>query len=103
MQMVKDDPRPCRLVLPDRHRRILEAGIRRTHCPQAIAVRARVVLAAAGGTGMSEVGREVGCSRELARRWRDRFARGQAEWGTAAGEWDDPTLADKVVSLLEDR
>ena len=101
--MVKDDPAACQLVLPDRQKVILERVVRRTHCPQAIALRARVVLAAAAGTGMSRVGREVGCSRELARRWRDRFARAQAEWGTAADEWDEETLADKVVGLLEDR
>jgi putative transposase len=101
--MVPDDPGACQLVLPDRQRRILEAVVRRTHCPQAIAQRARVVLAASEGKGMSEIGREVGCSRELARRWRDRFARAQANWGTAAGEWDEDTLTDKVVSLLEDR
>lgn len=101
--MVKDDPGVCQLVLPDRQKRILERVVRRTHCPQAIALRARVVLSAAEGKGMSQVAREVGCSRELARRWRDRFAGTQVQWGTAANEWDDDTLADKVVSLLEDQ
>jgi putative transposase len=101
--MVKEGPRTCRLVLPDSQRRVLEAVVRRTLCPQAIAVRARVVLAAVQGTGMSQVGREVGCSRELARRWRDRFAQAQADWGAAAGTWDEVTLTGKVVSLLEDR
>lgn len=101
--MVTDDPRACQLVLPDRQRRILEVVVRRTHCPQVIALRARVVLAAARGTGMSMVGREMSCSRELARRWRDRFAQAQAGWGSAAETWDDETLTDKVVSLLEDR
>jgi putative transposase len=103
MSMVKDDPHTCQLVLPDSQRRVLEAVVRRTLCPQAIAVRARVVLAAAEGSGMSEIARQVGCSRELARRWRDRFAQAQVDWGTAAETWDADTLTDKVVSLLEDR
>ena len=101
--MVTDDPRTGQLILPDRQRRILESLVRRTHCPQAIALRARVVLAAAGGLGMSGVGRRVGCSRELARRWRDRVAAAQAQWGEAAGGWDDDTLTDKLVDVLEDR
>ena len=101
--MVTDDPRTGQLILPDRQRRILESLVRRTHCPQAIALRARVVLAAAGGLGMSGVGRRVGCSRELARRWRDRVAAAQAQWGEAAGGWDDDTRTGKLVALLEDR
>jgi len=101
--MVKDGGCTGQLVLSEGQRRVLEAVVRRTHCPQAIAVRARVVLAAARGLGMSEVGREAGCSRELARRWRDRFAVAQAGWGAAAETWDEDTLTDKVVTLLEDR
>jgi transposase-like protein len=101
--MVKDDPGVCQLVLPDRQKRILERVVRRTHCPQAIALRARVVLSAAEGRGMSQVAREVGCSRELARRWRDRFAGTQVQWGTAAEcgrpvtHWTPRELADEAV------
>src|SRR5882724_10007527 len=101
--MVTDDPRTRQLALPERQRRILEALARRTHCPQAVALRARVLLAADEGLGMSDVGRRLGCSRELARRWRDRFAAARADWGSSAGEWDAETLTDKVVGLLEDR
>jgi putative transposase len=101
--MVTDDPLTCQLALPESQRRVLEALVRRTHCPQAVALRARVVLAAAEGLGMSAVARRVGCSRELARRWRDRVAEAQAQWGEAAGEWDEDTLTDKLVDLLEDR
>jgi putative transposase len=94
---------PVPLVLSEAQRRILESLVRRTLCPQAIALRAKVVLSAGGGRGMTEVGRELGCSRELARRWRDRFAAAVAGWGEAAGEWDADTLTDKVVGVLEDR
>src|SRR5947208_16761046 len=102
--MVTDDPRrSTRLILPGRQRRVLETLVRRTHCPQAIAQRARVVLAAADGLGMADAGRRVGCSREVARRWRDRVIAARAAWGAAADEWDEATLAGKLVGLLEDR
>jgi putative transposase len=101
--MVTDDPDTFRLVLSANQRRILESLVRRSRCPQAIALRARVVLAADQGQGMTEIGREVGCSRELARRWRDRFADAQLRWGKSAATWTDDVLADKIVELLEDR
>jgi putative transposase len=101
--MVTDDPDTRQLVLSANQCCILESLVRRTHCPQAIALRARVVLAAAQGAGMTQIGRELGCSRELARRWRDRFADAQACWGESAAQWADEVLADKIVELLEDR
>lgn len=100
--MVTDDSRTRHFTLPDNQRRILEALVRRTHCPQAIAVRAKIVLAADDGLGMTQIGRNLGCSRELARRWRDRFAEGQARWGASADPWDFDALTDKVIELLQD-
>jgi putative transposase len=101
--MVKDGPHARQILLPENQRRILEAMVRQTHCPQAIALRARIILAADEGVGMSQIGRNLGCSRDLARRWRDRFARSQAQWGAAAGEWDLDTLSGKVADALEDQ
>lgn len=101
--MVTDDPRTRQLILSEIQRRILESLVRRTLCPQAVALRAKVVLAADEGLGMARIGRELGCSRELARRWRDRFADAQARWGASADLWDADTLTDKIVELLEDR
>jgi putative transposase len=102
-KMVTDDPHTRQLILPGNQRRILESLVRRTLCPQALALRAKVVLAAADGQGMAQIGRELGCSRELARRWRDRFADAQTCWGASAEQWDADTLGDKIVELLEDR
>jgi putative transposase len=101
--MVMDGPPTRQLALSENQRRVLETMVRRTHCPQALAVRAKIVLAAGAGLGPARIGREVGCSRELARRWRDRFAEGQAGWGASAEEWDFDTLTDKVIALLQDR
>jgi len=100
--MVTDDPGQ-QLVLSEPQRRILESLTRRTLCPQAVALRAKVVLAVDKGHGMARIGRDLTCSRELARRWRDRFVAAQASWGAAADQWDADTLTDKIVELLEDR
>jgi len=101
--MVTDDPDTRQLVLSANQRHILESLVRRSHCPQSIALRAKVVLAADEGQGMAEIGRKLGCSRELARRWRDRFAAAQASWGEPAAQWAADVLANKIMELLEDR
>lgn len=100
--MVRDDPRTRQLALSESQRRILESVVRRTQCPQAIALRAKIVLAAGEGLGMTRIGRNLHCSRELARRWRDRFAEAQARWGASAEQWDFDTLAEKIAEALED-
>ena len=101
--MDTDDPHTRQLILSESQRRILESLVRRMLCPQAVALRAKVVLAAAEGLGMARIGRNLDCSRELVRRWRDRFAEAQAHWGASADQWDADTLTDKIVELLEDR
>jgi transposase len=94
---------PSLLVLSDPQRSILESIVRKTHCPRVIGARARAVLAAAEGKGPSEAGREAGCTRNIARLWRDRFAQAQNEWGEAADQWGREVLTDKVLDVLEDR
>ena len=101
--MVTDDPHTRQLVLSKNQRRVLESLVRRTLCPQAIALRAKVLLQAEEGLGMARIGRNLGCSRELARRWRDRFVQAQTAWGASTQQWDVDTLTDKIVELLEDR
>ena len=76
--------------------------VRRTLCPQAIALRAKILLAADAGQSMTQIGQDLGCSRQVAARWRDRFTASQAEWGSAAAEWDVETLTQKVADSLED-
>jgi hypothetical protein len=83
--------------------------VRQRGCPEASALRARIVLAAARGLGPSAVGRELGCSRDLARPWRDRYAAAVAGWEEVAAKWDEPTLAEpfdyaqgEVLDALED-
>jgi putative transposase len=101
--MVTAEPSSRRVVLSDRLRSVLESIVRKTHCPQAIAMRARLVLAAAVGNGPSEAARELGCSRRMAGIWPERFARAVQDWGEAVDKWDLGVLTEKVLDVLEDR
>ena len=101
--MVAAEPSSRQCVLSDPQRLILESIVRRTLCPQAIALRARLVLASAEGKGPSEAAREMGCARKVAREWPMRFAKARQDWGEAADKWDQKVLTGKVLDVLEDR
>lgn len=100
--MVTAEPVSCQLVLSDAQLEVLQSIVRKTHCPQAVALRARAVLAAARGANPSDAARELGCSRLVARRWPQRFAQVQRQWGDAAAQWNPKVLTDKVLDVLED-
>jgi transposase len=70
-------PRPfgSTVELPDETRDRLEALVRARSTPQALALRCRIVLRAAGGEGPSnqEIAAELGCNRHTVGQWRERF------------------------------
>jgi putative transposase len=100
--MVTAEPNSRQLVLSEAQRSILQSIVRKTHCPQAIVMRARAVLAAAAGMGPSEAAEEIGCSRHVARVWRERFVQARQDWGEAADTWNREVLTDKTLDALED-
>jgi putative transposase len=100
--MVTAEPVSRRLVLSESQRWVLQSLVRKTRCPQAIALRARAVLAAARGLNPSDAARELGCVRLVARRWPERFAQAQRQWGEAADQWGEKVLTAKVLEVLED-
>jgi transposase len=91
------------LILTELQRRVLQSIVRRTRCPQAVGLRGRVVLSAGDGLGNSAIARRLGCSRELARRWRDRFLAAQQRWAADGGDWDESIWTQKILDELEDR
>jgi putative transposase len=96
-------PRAHVIVLSPTQRSILEGLVRRTHCPQAVALRARVILAAAQGLDNSRIARRLGCHRDLVRRWRERWAQTQPLWEANGSDWDESVWTQKLTELLEDR
>jgi putative transposase len=66
-------PKAARLSLSKEEREALEKLVRRHSTPQQIALRGRIVLAAADGKGNSEIAREVGLGVDRVREWRMRW------------------------------
>ncbi len=84
-------PQPPAVMLSPVERQGLEALIRRHTTPQQIAVRARVVLAAADGRNNSQIARQLGVHVETVRQWRTRWL------GFQAVSMDDLSLEDRLT------
>lgn len=66
-------PKPPAVVLTADERRDLQTLVRRHTSAQQIALRARIILAAADGRNNAEIAREVAVSVPTVRRWRERW------------------------------
>jgi transposase len=66
--------RAVTIRLTTNRRRKLEQIVRAATSPQRLVLRARIVLAAAGGMANAAIARDLGCSVAMARAWRGRFA-----------------------------
>jgi transposase len=76
--MVRGRPMAA-LVLSEPERQTLEGWIRRRTSAQALALRARIVLACAQGAANGEVAKRLGVSRQTVGKWRSRFVRQRLE------------------------
>jgi len=66
-------PQPPSIQLTDTERQGLEKLVKRHSVGQQIALRARIILAAAEGQNNSQIGRELDITLETARLWRQRW------------------------------
>lgn len=87
-------PKPPAVALAATERRALDALTRRQGTPQQVALRARIVLAAAEGLNNEQIARALGIEADTARSWRTRWlglsAVPLAELGVAARLADAP-------------
>jgi transposase len=96
-------PIPSAVVieLTDEERSVLESWTRRHTSAQALALRARIVLAAAGELTNGEIAESLGISRPTVTKWRNRFAQQRLE-----GLLDEPrpgrprTITDEQVERV---
>jgi transposase len=63
------------VVLTDEEREVLERWARRPKSSQALALRCRIVLAAAEDRSSTQIAADLGCSTDTVGKWRGRFAR----------------------------
>src|SRR5215210_5242142 len=87
--------------LSDQERLQLEAWTRRRSSAQALALRSRIVLAAADGLKNTEIAEHLGINRAMAAKWRSRFAEHRLD-----GLTDEPrpgrprTITDEQVDAV---
>jgi DNA-binding CsgD family transcriptional regulator len=63
------------VTLTDAERETLERWARRPKSSQALAMRCRIVLAAAEGESSKDIAARLGCNASTVGKWRGRFAR----------------------------
>ena len=66
-------PQPLPIHLSPAERRSLEQLVRNHTTPQQLALRARIILAAAAGSNHRQIARQLGISLDMARLWRQRW------------------------------
>ena len=88
-------PAPAPLVVSPAQRGVLTALLRRPSCPQALALRARIILAAADGQRNEPLARQLGCTPQTARKWRARWIAAEATLRAADG---DPAALERAVA-----
>jgi hypothetical protein len=66
-------PKPPEIELTDEARQGLEKLVRRHNAPQQVALRGRIVLAAADGQNNSQIAKQLAISVPTARLWRNRW------------------------------
>jgi transposase len=91
-------PTPVEITLSDEERSVLKSWTSRRKTAQALALRSRIVLAAAGQLTNAEIAELEGVSRPTVTKWRNRFAERRLE-----GLMDEPrpgrprTISDEQV------
>jgi Homeodomain-like domain len=93
-------PRPRPITVSPPQRAILERLVRQHSCPQALALRVRIVLRAADGARVEPLATELHCSPLTVQKWRDRWA--AAEAPLAAAEADPTALVPTIATTLAD-
>jgi hypothetical protein len=79
---------------------ILERLLRQHSCPQALALRVRIVLRTASGCGVEPLARELHCTPDTVQKWRDRWA--EAEAPLAVAEREPAQLVATIAATLAD-
>jgi putative transposase len=86
-------PKPPAVDLTDEERQGLEQLVRRHSTSQQIALRGRIVLAAAEGKNNAQIAREFDITVDTARQWRDRWLALQPI------SMDDLTITERLEDL----
>ena len=95
-------PCPIPIDLTPRQRTVLEEIVRKRNRPQALVVRARVILQAADGRRNEHIAAGLPLSSKSVRKWRQRWSEAAAQLAEVEAEGDDPTWRDLIEKVLSD-
>jgi putative transposase len=93
-------PQPQAITVSAPQQAVLERLLRQHSCPQALALRVRIVLGAATGRRNEPLAAQLVCSPLTVRKWRARWAAAEAR--LAAAQADPAALATTVAATLAD-
>ena len=93
-------PLPLPITVSPPQQAVLEALLRQHSTPQALALRVRIVLAAASGVRNVPLAHDLGCTPKTVIKWRARWARAESQ--LAAVEHDAADLKRMVARVLAD-
>jgi transposase len=94
-------PKPDPLILTPEERAALAALGQQRMTSQALALRARIVLACADGATVTRVAADLEVTRDTVRKWRDRFLRGRLDRLADMPRSGAPrTITDEQVELV---
>lgn len=93
-------PQPISITLSPPQQAVLDSLLRQHSCPQALLLRARIVLGAAAGQRNDPLAHCLGCTPKTVRKWRRRWASAQSL--LAAAEAEKRELAATIAAVLAD-
>ena len=93
-------PQPLAIHVTPPEQAVLEGLLRQHSCPQALALRARIVLAAATGQRNEPLAQDLGCTAKTVRKWRARWAAAEAQ--LAVVEQEPAELKTAIATVLAD-
>ncbi len=93
-------PAPAPTLVTPAQRAVLVALLRRSSCPQALALRVQIILGAAAGQRTEPLARQLGCAPNTARKWRARWA--AAATFLAVADDERPAVERAIAAALAD-
>jgi putative transposase len=93
-------PLPLAITVTPPQQAVLEGLLRQHSCPQTLALRARIVLAAATGRRNVPLAHDLGCTPKTVTKWRARWAAAQSQLAAVEGEAAD--LKRTIARVLAD-
>jgi putative transposase len=93
-------PQPIPITLSPPQRVVLDRLLRQHSCPQALVLRAQIVLGAAAGQRNDPLAQHLGCTPKTVRKWRRRWAQAQSQ--LAAAEAEPADLRATIAAVLAD-